>query len=128
MNVTRQYFPCVLENALLHIRELSGLPFAAKKDWATLLHLYYYCYLLRIILLQNYLLPLLSVLVENTLLKIVYRFLLLLVGFITCVPAQRPTGHVAGSGWGGLLTGPVCVSCRGSGANPEAATPGGCYA
>jgi hypothetical protein len=54
-----------------------------KKDWATLLHLCYYCYLLQIILSQNYLFLLLSVLVENTLLKTAYHFLLLLVGFDT---------------------------------------------
>ena len=56
-----------------------------KKDWDTLLHLIYFCYLLlvTIILSQNYLLPLISVLAENTLLKTAYHFLLLLVGFDT---------------------------------------------
>ena len=41
------------------------------------------CYPLRITLLQNYLLPIISVLAENTLLKTAYHFLLLLVGFDT---------------------------------------------
>ena len=41
------------------------------------------CYLLQIILSQNYLLPTISVLVENTLLKTACHFLLLLVGFDT---------------------------------------------
>ena len=41
------------------------------------------CCLLQIILSQNYLLPLISVLAENTLLKTAYHFLLLLVGFDT---------------------------------------------
>ena len=41
------------------------------------------CYPLQIILSQNYLLPIISVLAENTLLKTAYHFLLLLVGFDT---------------------------------------------
>ena len=39
------------------------------------------CCSLQIILSQNYLLPIISVLAENTLLKTAYHFLLLLVGF-----------------------------------------------
>ena len=41
------------------------------------------CCSLQIILWQNYLLPIISVLAENTLLKTAYHFLLLLVGFDT---------------------------------------------
>ena len=41
------------------------------------------CYPLRIILSHNYLLPIISVLAENTLLKTTCHFLLLLVGFDT---------------------------------------------
>ena len=41
------------------------------------------CCSLQIILSQNYLLPIISVLAENTLLKTAYHFLLLLVGFDT---------------------------------------------
>ena len=41
------------------------------------------CYPLQIILSQNYLLPLISVLAENTFLETAYHFLLLLVGFDT---------------------------------------------
>ena len=41
------------------------------------------CYPLRITLSQNYLLPIISVLAENTLLKTTCHFLLLLVGFDT---------------------------------------------
>ena len=41
------------------------------------------CYSLPITLSQNYLLPIISVLAENTLLKTAYHFLLLLVGFDT---------------------------------------------
>ena len=41
------------------------------------------CCSLQIILSQNYLLPLISVLAENTLLKTAYHFLLLLAGFDT---------------------------------------------
>ena len=41
------------------------------------------CYPLQIILSQNYLLPIISVTAENTLLKTACHFLLLLVGFDT---------------------------------------------
>src|SRR5918994_5632052 len=41
------------------------------------------CCSLQFILSQNYLLPLISILAENTLLKTAYHFLLLLVGFDT---------------------------------------------
>ena len=63
----------------------SRLVLFYKKDWATLLHFIYFCYLL---LVTNYLITKLSitpysVLAENTLLKTVYHFLLLLVGFDT---------------------------------------------
>jgi hypothetical protein len=66
-------------------KSLSRLVLCYKKDWATLLHLIYFCYLLlvTIILSQNYLLPLISVLAENTLLETAYHFLQLLVGFDT---------------------------------------------
>ena len=63
----------------------SRLDLCHKKDWATLLHLNYFCYLLplMIILSDNYLLPIISVLVENSLLKWACHFLLLLIGFDT---------------------------------------------
>ena len=66
-------------------KSLSRLVLCYKKDWDTLLHFIYFCYLLlvTIILSQNYMLPLISVLAENTLLKTAYHFLLLLVGFNT---------------------------------------------
>ena len=64
-------------------KSLSRLVLCYKKDWATFLHLIYLCYPLQIILSQNYLLPTISVLAENTLLKTAYHFLLLLIGFDT---------------------------------------------
>ena len=66
-------------------KNLSGLVLCYKKDWAILLHLiyFYYFYSLQITLSQNHLLPIISVLAENTLLKTAYHFLLLLVGFNT---------------------------------------------
>ena len=66
-------------------KSLSRIVLCYKKDWATLLHFIYFftCCSLPIILSQNYLLPIISVLVENTLLKTAYHFLLLLVGFDT---------------------------------------------
>ena len=64
-------------------KSLSRLVLCYKKDWAILLHLIYFYYLLLITLSQNYLLLIISVLAENTLLKTAYHFLLLLVGFDT---------------------------------------------
>ena len=66
-------------------KNLSRLFLCYKKDWATLLHLiYFHCLLpIKITLSQNYLLPIISVLAENTLLKTACHFLLLLVGFDT---------------------------------------------
>ena len=58
----------------------SRLVLCYKKDWATLLHFIYFCYLL---LVTNYLITKLSVLAENTLLETTYHFLLLLIGFDT---------------------------------------------
>ena len=66
-------------------KSLSRLVLCYKKDWDISLHLIYihYCYPLQITLSQNYLLPIISVLAENTLLKTACHFLLLLVGFDT---------------------------------------------
>ena len=66
-------------------KSLPSLFLCYKKDWATLLHPVYFCYLLslQITLSQNYLLPIISVLAENTLLKTACHFLLLLIGFDT---------------------------------------------
>ena len=66
-------------------KSLSRLVLCYKKDWATFCTLFTFvtCCSLPIILSQNYLLPIISVLAENTLLKIACHFLLLLVGFDT---------------------------------------------
>ena len=61
----------------------SRLILCYKKYWATLVHLFYTCYSLQITLSQNYLLLIISVLAENTLLETACHFLLLLVGFDT---------------------------------------------
>ena len=68
-----------------YYKNCPGLSFATKRigpPCCTLFTFVTYCSL-QIISLQNYLLPLISVLAENTLLKTVYHFLLLLVGFDT---------------------------------------------
>ena len=75
---------CPRERFALY-KSLSRLVLCYKKDWATLLHFIYFCYLL---LVTNYLITKLSVTYnfsasENTLLKTAYHFLLLLVGFDT---------------------------------------------
>ena len=69
----------------LYIRVCPGLSFATKRTGppcCTLLT-FIACYPLQIILSQNYLLPTISMLAENTLLKTACHFLLLLVGFDT---------------------------------------------
>ena len=75
---------CARERFPLY-KSLSRLVLCYKKDCAILLHLIYFYYLLplQITLSINYLLPIISVLAENTLLKTAYHFLLLLVGFNT---------------------------------------------
>ena len=75
---------CPRERFLLY-KSLSRLVLCYKKDWAILLHLIYFHYLLPVTnyLITNYLLPIISVLAENTLLKTACHFFLLLVGFDT---------------------------------------------
>src|SRR3954466_2287634 len=85
MKTSLTIFPCVLGSAFLYIRVCPGLPFATKRIGPPCCTLFTFvtCCLLQIILSQNYLLPTISVLAENTLLKTAYHFLLLLVGFDT---------------------------------------------
>ena len=85
MKTSLTIFPCVLGSAFLYIRVCPGLSFATKRIGPRCCTLFTFvtCCSLQIISSQNYLLPLISVLAENTLLKIVYHFLMLLVGFDT---------------------------------------------
>ena len=78
-------FPCVLGSAFPSIRVCLGLSFATKRIGPPCCTLFTFvtCCSLPITLSQNSLLPIISVLAENTLLKTVYHFLLLLVGFDT---------------------------------------------
>ena len=68
-----------------HIRTCLGLSFATKRIGPPCCTLFTFitCYPLQITLSQNYLLPIISVLAKNTLLKTACHFLLLLVGFDT---------------------------------------------
>ena len=85
MKTISTIFPCVLGSAFPIIRVSSGLSFATKRIRLPCCTLFTFvtCCSLQFILSQNYLLPLISVLAENTLLKTAYHFLLLLVGFDT---------------------------------------------
>ena len=85
MKTSLTIFPCVLGSAFPIIRVCPGLSFATKRIGAPCCTLFTFvtCCLLQFILSQNYLLPLISVLAENTLLKTAYHFLMLLVGFDT---------------------------------------------
>ena len=85
MKTSLTRFPCVLGSTLHYIRVCPGLSFATKGIGppCCILFTFVTCCSLQIILSQNYLLPLISVLAENTLLKTAYYFLLLLVGFDT---------------------------------------------
>ena len=64
-------------------KSLSSLSFATKRIGPSCCTLFTFitCYPLQITLSQNYLLPIISVLAENTLLKTAYHFRLLHVGF-----------------------------------------------
>ena len=66
-------------------KSLSGLSFVTKRIGPPCCTLFTFvtCCSLPFILSQNYLLPIISVLAENTLLKTACHFLLLLVGFDT---------------------------------------------
>src|SRR3954471_12133265 len=88
MNVMKSsltIFPCLLGSAFPYIRVFPGLPFATKRIGPPCCTLFTFvtCCSLQIILSQNFMLPLISVLAENTLLKTAYHFLPLLVGFDT---------------------------------------------
>ena len=85
MKTSLTIIPCVLGSAFLHIRVCPGLSFATKRIGTSCCTLFTFiaCYPLPITLSQKYLLPIISVLAENTLLKTAYHFLLLLVGFDT---------------------------------------------
>ena len=85
MKTSLTIFPCVLGSTFPIIRVCPGLSFATKRIGPPCCTLFTFvtCCLLRFILSQNYLLPLISVLAKNTLLKTAYHFLLLLVGFDT---------------------------------------------
>ena len=85
MKTSLAIFPCVLGSAFPYIRVCPGLSFAIKRIGPPCCTFFTFvtCYPLRTTLAQNYLLLIISVLVENTLLKTTYHFLLLLVGFDT---------------------------------------------
>ena len=85
MKTSLTIFPCVLGSAFPIIRVCPGLSFATKRIGPPCCTLFTFvtCCSLQFILSQNYLLPLISVLAENTLLKTAYHFLLLLLGFDT---------------------------------------------
>ena len=85
MKTSLTIFPCVLGSALHHIRVRPGFSFTTKRIGTPCCTLFTFitCYPLQITLSQNYLLPIISMLAENTLLKTAYHFLLLLVGFDT---------------------------------------------
>ena len=85
MKTSLTIIPMCPGSALLYIRVRPGLSFATKRIGPPCSTLVYFvtCYPLRITLSQNYLLPIISVLAENTLLKIACHFLLLLIGFDT---------------------------------------------
>ena len=85
MKTSLTIFPCVPGSAFLYIRICPGLSFAIKRIGPPCCTLFSFvtCYPLWITLSQNYLLPIILVLVENTLLKTACHFLLLLVGFYT---------------------------------------------
>src|SRR6187401_1752095 len=85
MKTSLTIIPMCPRERFLYIRVCPGLSFATKRIGppCCTLFTFTFCHLLPITLSQNYLLPIISVLAENTLLKTGYHFLLLLVGFDT---------------------------------------------
>ena len=82
MKTSLMIIPMCPRERFSHIRTCPGLSFATKRIGSSCCNLFTFisCYPLRITLSQNYLLPIISVLAENTLLKTACHFLLLLVG------------------------------------------------
>src|SRR3954462_12268037 len=85
MKISLTIFPCVPGSAFPYIRVCPGLSFATKRIGPPCCTLFTFvtCCSLPIILSQNYLLPIISVLAESALLKTAFHFLLLLIGFDT---------------------------------------------
>ena len=85
MKTSLTIIPMCPRESFSHIRTCPGLSFATKMIATPCCTLFTFiaCYPLQTILSQNYLLPIISVLAENTLLKTAYHFFLLLVGFDT---------------------------------------------
>ena len=85
MKTSLTIIPMCPRERFLIIRTCPGLSFATKRIGPPCCTLFTFiaCYPLQIILSQNYLLPTISVVAENTLLETAYHFLLLLVGFDT---------------------------------------------
>ena len=85
MKTSLTIIPMCPRSTFLIIRNCPGLSFATKRIGLPCCTLFTFvtCCSLQFILSQNYLLPIISVPAENTLLKTAYHFLLLLVGFDT---------------------------------------------
>ena len=85
MKTSLTIIPMCPRGRFSHYKKCPGLSFATKRIGPPCCTLFTFvtCCSLQIILSQNYLLPIISVLAENTLLKTAYHFLLLLVGFDT---------------------------------------------
>ena len=85
MKTSLTIIPMCPRERFLYIRVCPGLSFATKRIGPSCCTLFTFitCNSLQITLSQNYLLPIISVLAENTLLKTAYHFLLLLVWFDT---------------------------------------------
>ena len=85
MKTSLMIIPMCPRELFSHYKKFSRLILCYKRIGPPCCTLFTFvtCCSLQIILSQNYLLPLISVLVENTLLKTAYHFLLLLVGFDT---------------------------------------------
>ena len=85
MKTSLTIIPMCPRELFSHYKKLSRLTLCYKRIGPPCCTLFTFvtCCSLQIILSHNYLLPLISVLAENTLLETAYHFLLLLVGFYT---------------------------------------------
>ena len=85
MKITWRIFPCVLRNILVIIRNTTGLSFVLKRIGPLVATIYFHCYLFVIALFIITKIPkqLPFSVYSETILRTIYQYLLLLVGFDT---------------------------------------------
>ena len=122
MKITWRNLPCVLGNILAIIRNTTGLSFVLKRIGLLAATIYFHCYLLVIALFIITKIPkqLPFSVYSETLLRTIYQYLLLLIGFDTLTYWKSddgsPTlvGHHTSPYQGGGRARPTLSGCVGS--------------